>query len=438
MLMNRNSLQPANAFSKVLLSVVAALPVVLLGYVLLGGGAWGGINTPGTGLVGVFLLSGLAVVWLYWRSVAGWRWRSTRLDVLLPLWGLAFCVSLVANWEARARVAGGLYFTGVYILLWYMLHDALSNRAITRAGLLNVVLLSGSAVVVAALTEWLEGISRVARPLENPNLLGAFLAMYLPLVVGRTAQAVKRAGRARVFWVGYILLVCFVTLLSGSRGAWLGLVAAAGVWAVYTAARYMPGQRWPYLLVLVAAPLVIWLVAVRGGQGRVEIYQAAFAQFLARPITGHGLFTFRMIDPSMGLPFVHMHTHNVFLQVGVELGIFGLAALGASIYRLGGAALRAFVLRPPSDVHPWLAAALAAAAAHQLVDFVVLAPAIAITFLVILVCAMPEAMPENQANAPTVRPITAFVMLALLAGLVVMLMLVGLLVGHIPPALTGL
>lgn len=374
------------------------------------GGTWGGITDPDWSRFDILILLTVVGLWLYWRQREGWRWYATPLDRTLPVWGLAFGLSLAANWNIHERSLAGLWFSGLYVLLWYILHDALGNRVITRDALINSLLLAGLPILLGAVHDWLTGIPRVFNPLENPNIMGAFLVMFIPVIAG---AALAAQGARRVWLLAYFAVALFVAYMTGSRGAWLGLLASGGVVAAF----YFPRIRLP--MVTIAVPLVIGLVGLRGGTGRVEIFSAALEMFARRPLTGYGLYTFRMIDPHEGLKIIHMHTHNAFLNIGVELGIIGLFAFVMTIIAVGRAVLRTLDSR-----NIWLVAALAGAAAHQMVDFAIMMPSIALVFLMILCIAAHPEVPGEP--IPAKRGIAALVALALL------LIGVGLLAGGMP------
>src|SRR5690606_25065576 len=124
----------------------------------------------------------------------------------------------------------------------YVLHDLLANRAIRRGVLINALLLTGALVIVFGYLQirmWitdmlplmLDGtllfnLPRPVSTLRNPNTLGAFLAVLLPLAlygvfVGKRFQ--------RVIMAVYSLALTGLLILSYSRGAWVGAAAGAAL-----------------------------------------------------------------------------------------------------------------------------------------------------------------------------------------------------------------
>ena len=141
-----------------------------------------------------------------------------------------------------------------------------------------------------------------------------------------------------------------VIVLTASRGAWMGLAAAA---LVLMALRW----RWGWLalpLVAVAAGLGAWQIgfgrvadaalasqALGGVDQRLEIWSRALYMLQDFPFTGIGMGSFRQVanllypfflaGPDAEIP----HAHNIFLQVGVDLGLPGLVAWLALLILVG-------------------------------------------------------------------------------------------------------
>ena len=136
------------------------------------------------------------------------------------------------------------------------------------------------------------------------------------------------AGKMRVFYA--IPLGALFTLFafgSASRGAALGLIAAALVGAALISKHLRLILR---LLFAVALTLLILLLIIPDSvksrlnfndPTRLELWGAARDGFLSQPIIGNGLGSFADTYTPYGYP------HNLFLEVGYELGIVGLVVL---------------------------------------------------------------------------------------------------------------
>lgn len=233
-----------------------------------------------------------------------------------------------------------------------------------RYALAAVLVVGGAAVALAGLvgTSWSVGkwplvdavyarlpqlvteVRTSAGALEggfHPAEVGGTLALLLPCALGLLlfcrGWAVRLAlGTASVAMLGTLAL-------TASRSALVGLLVALIVLAVL---------RWPGLalalpVVAVGLVAVVWalgpqqvadalltveMAATLGTRGRLEIWSRALWLIEDFPLTGAGLNTFPVLVPLLYPSTVLAadaripHAHNLFLQVGVDFGLLGLAS----------------------------------------------------------------------------------------------------------------
>ena len=387
---HRSTRPPANRAVGVLAALCA--------YTLALGGTWFGIMERPSVTLSLILLAIMVGAWVAGRRIFNWRWHRTALDGALVFWLIAFTLSTLANLESGARVAVGLWFSGLYILIWFLLQDMLANGLIARGQLISGFLLAALLPIGAGVVDWLIGAERLSGLQGNPNILGALLVMIVPLSVGQIGAV---HGRWRLATYGYLAAALIVTLLTLSRGAWLGLLVAGGVWL------YL---RWPWmggLLAATAIPLSVVLLLLRGDTGRLDLYEHALMLFGVAPLTGNGLFTFRLLDTT-GTGVMHLHAHNAILHIGAEMGIPGLVALGMTTI-----AVARPLLRVAGAEARWTAAALAGVAAHQMVDFPILSPTVALSVVLVL----SAALPTGEETAATGRTPALVLLAAILCAI---------------------
>lgn len=372
---------------------------LLVIYTILSGATFDGILNAERRLQTVAILALVIGVWLWQRR--RWRWHPTALDLPILLWCGAFVLSLLANAEAWRRISIGLWYMGLYILAWYALQDALANRALRRAWIVDALLVAGVPVVFVGFAQvqvaLLAGLPlpRPVGTLGNPNTLAALLVVLIPLALGRLFML--RAPLLRVLLTVYALALVTLLALSFSRGGWLGGGVALTVWVIL---RFPLRRFWASLSrsrrVMLAAVLIIILLAGTavmfrtfsiGGRSlnvRTWIYDTAFQLVAEKPLTGSGLFTFgASLSRLNSLPPLepHSHAHNLILHVATELGIVGLVALAFTAWRIFR------VLRQPGKRDPLAImgiAAFAGIAAHHMVDVPAMMPALALAALLVL------------------------------------------------------
>jgi hypothetical protein len=370
------------------------------------------------------------------------RTTTSRRTSVVGRWSL-----VVGQWPAAgAFILGGVLVAALGLLQF--------------AGLDLVPLLgekqSFSENVVAA-----GAARRVASVYGHPNNLGLYLGRVWPLAAAlallrRTTNDERRTtndsphsptngwslviGRwSLVFdrWslgFGLASFVCLAGILvSFSRGAWLGAVAAAGVLALgltiddrqpttderqtatddrrpATGLRPVVGGRWSVVgglsSVVVLAAMAGLALTVRGGLGggsadaRVLLWREAVELIRTHPL-GLGLDQFyyyhnpefgrSIIDPALvGTSEQYAsHPHNLVLDAWLNLGPLGLAALAwltARGFRAGARALR----RGPNPLALGVLAAMAAALVHGVVDVFYFVEDLAIVFWLLLALAERE------------------------------------------------
>lgn len=175
----------------------------------------------------------------------------------------------------------------------------------------------------------------------HPNVMAGSLAILLPVSVGWMLFAWKDLSiMERLLAVVSSTLMLLVLLLTQSRGAWLATFAVLALFPVFR-------WRWGWVLstlgIFAAAALVYTIGvtkvmnslvsggSIRGIQGRLEIWERAYYMIRDFPFTGIGIGSFTQVADGLypftiGDPGTIFHAHNLFLQIGADLGIVGLIA----------------------------------------------------------------------------------------------------------------
>ncbi len=240
----------------------------------------------------------------------------------------------------------------VYLFLLNKSEPAAAQRSLLRLTLALVPVLIGvyflltndwarwseKLAFLKTVTGWLANFQSGLVALQiNPNVIGGVMAVMLPLQF-----AALRYSRR---WVQVVLIgfSVVVLILTQTRGAWLALSLAIGMWIVWRLTmRFTSTQRTARLIWIIAVvlgglallallaltPVGRWLIDSSGQ--RPDIWRNSLALINDYPLTGHGLAGFEMVYSTYAL-LVHvgntMHAHNLWFDVWLNLGLLGVVAL---------------------------------------------------------------------------------------------------------------
>ncbi len=264
-------------------------------------------------------------------------------------------------------------FTDIYfkvVLVFLLMVNSVRNVRTLRW--LTWLILSAMGYVAArGVLDYLHGVNLVKGErlhgsisglMGNPNDLAMNMVTFLPLAF---VIAISR-GRPlpRIVAAIIALLMTATILFTKSRAGLLGLGAIAVI-LVIEGRRLRPGLGVAALVaMLAAAPMMPSWFWVRLGsitdqsqdesgsrQARKDLMWEGWQTFVEHPLTGVGAGMFKNYNPPDRLePW--RETHNVLLQIGAELGVFGLLAFFLLLWQAGSIAMwtrRQFLTRKTSS-----------------------------------------------------------------------------------------
>jgi O-antigen ligase len=243
-----------------------------------------------------FLVEGVAVFYLVFAVV---RAQADGRDALATVGLIALSVAALA---AVAQVAQGVH-TGFY-----------------RDGCTPVTLTPAATPPSGSLT-------RATGTFSNPNVLGGYLLLLLPL----GAMAWAYVARVRGIWPA-IALGCgfgFLALVfTFSRAAILASLLAIGVGILVSDLRY---RRWLLLVVAAGGAAIAVLAGGCGSDatatyGRAEEWQATIDVIRDNPLWGVGLGRLGAVLQAQDPQSSARHAHNLFLTWWAEAGTGALIA----------------------------------------------------------------------------------------------------------------
>lgn len=279
------------------------------------------------------LLLGVLVCWSaisYVWSIAPVQTLETTVRYALIL-GLLVVVWDLYRTHAAIEYAFFAYVLGAYLVVGTVFYNLLVDSVVhtgryTAFGL-NPNVIARTLVLGAPLAGYL--VARPTAPLLPTRSVRACNLLYVALA----GVAITLTG-ARQGMLGFGITLAFLAFLSyrewgrdsGSSTSFSrrSLAAGAGVLAVaVTAAVYLVTVATNLLTRLLLTPVE---VASGGFGGRAPIWRAGMDVIGRRPLLGHGSGTFvQAVEPLFSEGEVPVAAHNAFVQLGVELGLVGIA-----------------------------------------------------------------------------------------------------------------
>jgi len=294
----------------------------------------------------LFLGSALIGVWAAYDTQAAWQ----------KFWLIVGAVLLyfsILNGRPSAKRRGGARSSS-WALLFSLLGAGLSLYFVTQhdytTGAMKVA-------AISTLGTWIHGhVPQIGGETFHPNVVGGILAVVLPLSIANVWHWLYPARGGTVSKANYPLFLLSVAasvtialglLMSQSRGAWLALAAAGGIWGMGRVR-----ERWVRLGDVLAAGVIIaaglllvarpansavavdqWIGAIPAGDtaiDRLTLYRGGRYLVEETVFTGGGLASFPMRYSTyiLDIPVLKLtHAHNLYLDVWLEQGLVGILSL---------------------------------------------------------------------------------------------------------------
>lgn len=272
----------------------------------------------------------------------------TSLDALFLIFAFIMLISTLSSFAmVNSLKIYMVYF--VFLISYYLLVNAISTKG-QLYFVIKMMLLGGVFVALYGIyqhifgfdggttwtdTEMFEDIAtRVVSTFGNPNVLGEYLLLLIPVCAGYILSEKKFYNKSAFLVITGLLSLCMV--FTYSRGNWIGLIVAMAlffafydrrvVWLGVIAALFLP--------VFLPETIIDRFMSVGNTSDsstsyRVNIWMGTVAMLKDYWISGVGLGTeaFNEVYPYYSFHgIVAPHSHNLYLQLVVENGITGLVA----------------------------------------------------------------------------------------------------------------
>jgi O-antigen ligase len=183
----------------------------------------------------------------------------------------------------------------------------------------------------------------------DPNESAALFVLAFPFAVA------LGSARGRTRWLGFAIagVLAAGVVKTGSRGGVIGLAIVA----MMLIARAGPRRRLTYLTVVAICGIGVALTAndtliermstiaqpredynVTDREGRLQVWTRGLGYMATHPLLGIGLANFETAEGvlsgklNQGSGVRYTAAHNAFVQIGAELGVFGLLAFVVALW----------------------------------------------------------------------------------------------------------
>ena len=192
-------------------------------------------------------------------------------------------------------------------------------------------------------SDMFSGISfRVPSTLDNPNMLGQYLILMIPL--GGAKLLSSKDMEQRIFYFCCCAIQCVCMLLTFSRGAWLGLLFAGAVFVVLLNPRLI--LLAPFALAALYFVLPETVISRFTSIGDLADNSTSYRVYIWMGVLdmlkdgfwlcgiGPGDGAFNQVYPYYSYSaIVAPHSHNLYLQILCDAGVAALAVFGLVLFQ---------------------------------------------------------------------------------------------------------
>ncbi len=300
---------------------------------------------PTMAVVGLSLLCLLSLV-IKAITTAKFEWRFDGTGLLVISMILIYLLSSFTSFAPfKSLQIWSVYF--VFMVFYFVIINTIKTKA-QLFNILKVFAISGVLVCLYGICQYVFGWNinqawmdeemfgdikmRIYSTLENPNVLGEYILLVLPVCIALMWTTKKFLSR--IVFAGFSLILGVALILTFSRGCWLGIMASAAVFITFAA-----GKLWG--LALIALPVIPMIIpesilnrftsigdmSDTSTSYRVYIWMGTLLMLKDFWLSGIGPGTeaFTEVYPFYSYNLiVAPHSHNLFLQIITETGILGI------------------------------------------------------------------------------------------------------------------
>ncbi|MDI6716190.1 MAG: O-antigen ligase family protein [Actinomycetota bacterium] len=276
-----------------------------------------------------------------------WAGSLALVSMLSILWSSMPFNSISSSFIYIAYFLFLFVFSHVWQLLAFKQKTGIELWLLVFAIIGGVVSATGIIGFILQFYPWamaVGGVVVAASCIEYPN----GLAVYVLMTLGPTLylRNITPKSRRRLLTSLSIIQIAAI-LLSFSKTGFLFLIIIAGYMITRLHTRDYHANYLKIVSLLILIITVIFLAGVINSGGivsmmswlifditpenivahRLATWEGSFNTWLQRPWLGWGIGNYDLIYPKFALDSITRHAHNLFLHIGVELGLLGIVIL---------------------------------------------------------------------------------------------------------------
>ena len=185
---------------------------------------------------------------------------------------------------------------------------------------------------------------RVVSTFENPNVLAEYLIMVLPLILAAFILKSGARGKLMLAVAGALCAACLI--YTWSRGAWLGCLIGLFIFMLMYSKNTLVFLLFctlgiPFLPFILPDSIIQRFMSIGNLGDSSTSYRVYIWQGVVNMLSdcfgggiGIGNDSFKLVYPYYALSGIETapHSHNLYLQICVEIGIFGLIVFLAAMF----------------------------------------------------------------------------------------------------------
>lgn len=272
--------------------------------------------------------------------------KTTMVSVFLGLFAVCILYAGTTSYAFPTALLSMALFL-ILMAVFFVAKDAVDTEE-KLDFVLWVLISMGALIALYAVYQYIVGVemdaawvdansfditTRAYATFTNPNVLGEYLILVGSLAAGMMWK--MRNWFGKLYYTACFGVICLGLVATGSRGAMLGLLFSAGLFVLLSEKRLIPLGIVLLLLMPFILPASLWArlassvtMSDSSSLYRMSIYSASLDIIGHYWQTGIGIGAFNQIYPLFSLEAANAyHSHNLFLQEFIELGVVGFSIL---------------------------------------------------------------------------------------------------------------